>query len=515
MKRPILIILLAFLMCANILAQSLTDGRTSCFDRLTNTYLYSVPEEKFDDGSVQEFTAANPDASFTFLPILKIEGDFGYDYTEGKVTLIMPDGSINDQMAARVKWRGATTNTADKHKRNYHIKFIDANGKKVNRKFFDLRNDNSWLLDAAQVDFSRVRNRVSTDLWNDFATKPYYADKEPKARTGTRGQFVEVFLGDEYRGIYCMTEAIDRSQLKLKKYEDGADPVIHGQLWKSGTYKYAGFFDYGDYDDSSETWGAFEVKYPDIDDVNPTDWSTLYDAIRFVCDSDADTFCNEIDNYIDIPVLIDYVLFCTITLAIDNWGGKNMYWMCYDKQESPKLTLAVWDLDATFGSYVSPANTHKEEFVGPTIEFSHSLNAFQRIDTLNYDDLHYKFMNRYYALRETHFSEESLQKRFDDYMGMLSKSGAYARETARWSGDTDLAGKVLNFDEERLYISDWITKRLKYLDKNLHLFMFPNAINNVTSGNNTSDATYNLCGQRVQPGTKGIVIRGGKKYLQR
>ncbi len=58
-----------------------------------------------------------------------------------------------------------------------------------------MRSDNKWILDAMFVDASRMCNRVSTDLWNDFAAAPYYADQEPKARTGTRGRFVEMILG--------------------------------------------------------------------------------------------------------------------------------------------------------------------------------------------------------------------------------------------------------------------------------------------------------------------------------
>ena len=34
-----------------------------------------------------------------------------------------------------------------------------------------------------------------------------------------RGEVVEVYLNDEYRGIYCFTECMDRKQLKLKKFD--------------------------------------------------------------------------------------------------------------------------------------------------------------------------------------------------------------------------------------------------------------------------------------------------------
>ena len=159
------------------------------------------------------------------LPIIKLTGDFGYDYQEGIVSIIYPDGSSDQQLSAKIKWRGGTTNTEEKHKRNYKIKFTE------DHSFFGLRNDNNWILDAGQADVFRLRNRIATELWNDFATKPYYINEQPKALSGVRGEVVEVYLNDEYRGIYCFTECMDRKQLKLKKFDQ--DGTIHGTLWKS------------------------------------------------------------------------------------------------------------------------------------------------------------------------------------------------------------------------------------------------------------------------------------------
>ena len=59
------------------------------------------------------------------LPIIKLSGDFGYEYQDGIVSIIYPDGSSQDSLTAHIKWRGGTTNADDKHKRNYKIKFTD------------------------------------------------------------------------------------------------------------------------------------------------------------------------------------------------------------------------------------------------------------------------------------------------------------------------------------------------------------------------------------------------------
>ena len=85
-------------------------------------------------------------------------------------------------------------------------------------------------------------------------------------------------------------------------------------LWKASEWRNALFWGTeGEYDNNSETWNAFEVKYPDIEDVCPTDYSLLYQAIDFVATSDDDTFKSQVAQYFDIPVLIDYYIFLQFT----------------------------------------------------------------------------------------------------------------------------------------------------------------------------------------------------------
>lgn len=130
-----------------------------------------------------------------YLPIIKLTGNFGYDYQEGTVTILYLDGSSNDNLSAHIKWRGGTTNAEGKHKRNYKIKFSE------DHSFFGLRNDNNWILDAGQADVFRLRNRIATELWNDFARKPYYINEEPKALSTVRGEVVEVYLNENERSF--------------------------------------------------------------------------------------------------------------------------------------------------------------------------------------------------------------------------------------------------------------------------------------------------------------------------
>ena len=534
-------------------AQFKINGKSVVYDKLSNSYMTSIPEEMFgkdyaaiitlDTDSAwnnlsientkiensfvfkeiegnKEYTLKakkgqqdiNTKITFTFLPIINLKGTFDYNYSNGKLSLLTPEETEPTTTLLKAKWRGGSTNTVDKHKRNYKIKTLNEKGKKQEISLLGMREDNNWILDAGQVDLFRLRNRIATEIWNEFASKPYYALKEPKAKSGVAGKVVEVILNNEYRGIYSLTEAMDRKELKLKKYDD-INQEFHGLLWKVSSWDKAQFQDIAeDYDNTKETWHAFETKYPDFEDVNPTDYSPLYNAINFVVNSNDETFKKEIAEYFDIPVLIDYQIFLEVLKPIDNCG-KNMYWGIYDVARDKKLTLAIWDLDASVGQDWHCSTPLHPEYVSPDTELGikEAFNLYTRLSTLNVDNYNQKVSDRYHELRKTYFSEENLISKYQGYYNMLVKSGAASREENKWSEDSDIGGYPLNFKEEIEYIKNWITKRLNYLDTTQ--FPLSTHISEIHQEENTiQKPIYNILGQKVGVSYQGLKIKNGKKF---
>lgn len=513
-KRIIVILFTVFSICMK--AQVEIDGKQAMFDSKTNTALATIPKSvfgsdyqttvngktytfnKIEGGKVYSVDDLN--ITFTFLPILHLEGQFGYEYEQAVVSLLMPDESDIIGLSGKIKWRGGTTNAADKHKRNYKIKLNE------DQQFFGLRKDNKWILDAGQADLFRVRNRIATEIWNDMSQKPYYANKEPDVLTGVRGKLIEVFLNDEYRGIYCLTECMDRKQLKLKKF-DKETGEIHGGLWKSKGYGSSLMWECPDtYDNQSETWDVFEAKYPELDDLEETDYSTLYNAINFVANSSDEDFCEHIREYFDIPTIIDYYIFLETLNAFDN-VGKNMYWAVYDKVQDKKLTPAVWDLDATVGA------KWLGEWSVPNFEININMNLIVRLLELNVDNFKEKALQRYHSLRENILSTINLKERYIDYYNNIHLSGADKREENLWSKDTDIAGEILDFENEIDFILEWITQHMQYLDE--HQFKQVNThIDNINIKDNKT--YYNLYGQKINISNGAnvrVYINNGKKYV--
>ena len=403
---------------------------------------------------------------FTYLPIVALEGDFGYDYAAGTVVLAEPGMSASETMGAVVKWRGYTTNTPEKHKRNYSIKFVDANGEKQNRKLMNMRRDNHWILDAGQPDMARVRNRVATELWLDMAREPYYYEQAPDVLTGVRGEVVEVFLGSEYRGIYSLTEAMDRKQLQLVKH-DTINNVFHGGLWKTDQFNAQTGFRYTEpFNDSLPDYCSFAVKYPDFEEVFPTSYQVLFDAIYAMEISEDIAVYNEVvDSHFDMPAAIDYTIFYLTLNANDN-SARNIYWLCFDRAVDQRLSIAVWDLDATVGQTWSPMDWRP-----PLTAYDYFKVPYNWLfKMLFHNKCKYRqaFLDRYDELRTTWLSTESLVSRYASALDRLIDCGAASREEQRWNGDSDLFGHPLNFVEEKEYITEWFTKRMPLLDVWMH-----------------------------------------------
>lgn len=450
-----------------------------------NPYLIEIRSIESDE------VAAAATLNFTFMPIVEISyGSCNYTtYTTGSIRVTDANyAGYDSTFVAAYRYRGATA--SGKPKKAYAIKLRDEWGNSVDREFLGLREDNNWILDAAYIDPTCMRNRVSTDLWNDFSHDPYHKSEEKKARTGTRGAFVEVFLNGTYHGLYCMTEKLDRKQLKLKKFVEETDSTkayVRGSLYKSTDWSYEVFFGHemdratyyykgttGTMPDKNyifytnrETWRGYEGKYPDYEEEF-LDWGPLYEAINLVATGSDDDFINNYYALFDSPVVNDYYLFIELLLATDN-HGKNMYYFNYDQtaqKNARKLGIAVWDLDGVWGirwdgskQWGGGNASADQDFTTFLWQNEHGqLTYFTRLREILYMNWENQLKDRYKQLRATHFDREALKKRFRDYAELFAESGADTREGSKWPSPH---GRIQsNVD----YACEWIDQRIATLD---------------------------------------------------
>ena len=437
----------------------------------------SAPERRhkveFFDGTTK---VATEYLVFTGLPIVQVYTNghsLSKEFTPGKIRV---HDTTNDQpyqlFNTEMRYRGGIT--MNYQKKSFAIKLYDDDFVKKNFVYYGLRDDNYWILDAMPIDKSRMRNRVATDLWNDFSADPYYKNEKPGLINGTRGQYVEVFLDDQYWGLYCMTERIDRKQLQLKKYDESKQR-IHGLLYKAKDWSYevmmgyiprSGpdlYYEIEDFDNNVDNWAKYDLDYPDLDDGHLIDWEPLYDLVFFVSKSEDDDFITNIDKYVDLPVWVDYYLMMEYILAVDN-HGKNCYLSIRDVTKNKMFIITPWDMDATLGRrWDASAVAAEQDYPTYTKRHEHGEHyLFRRLMDTNAFDFNDLLKQRYDELRFSHFDPENMLDRFVQYKEIFERSGAAAREINRWSGTN---GIVVDFEEELMYLDLWLYSRFDFLNE--------------------------------------------------
>jgi len=440
---------------------AIESGNSITFDSIAGNKDYTVTFYLGD-------SLVTGDVTFTWLPIVELNGEFGDEYTYGDVTVSEPDSAYAEPLMAKVKWRGQATNSWAKHKRNYRIKFVNpADSTKENHRFFGLRNDNSWILDAGQMDFLRVRNRVSTDLWLDMSRRPWYSDTLPNCHNGSRGTMVEVLLNGKYVGIYNMCEPIDRKQLKLKRYDE-VNNEFHGALWMAYTWtRTVTMSDPASRDSEKDEryWDGFEVKYPDPDNGYGVTWDILDEAVKFAgrANGNKQLIADSLGYYYDIPVMQDYYIFIATLQALDN-ESKNIFYGCYDINDNRRLTMTPWDLDICLGQNYAPG-VNLPDMVKPERDMSW-VSHLPMSEMITIDQYRDEINERYQLMRLDILHTDSLVNRYRSVINDLENCGAAAREEQRWSRDKDLAFKKLDLSSEMDNVENWIRRRMAYLDEN-------------------------------------------------
>lgn len=369
----------------------------------------------------------------------------------------------------KVRHRGATSLAYDKP--NYAVKMLDEEGGDRDVRLAGMRKDNYWILDAMASDFGKVRNRVSMDLWLAFSRKPYHHALEPKSINGYRGRYVEVYVNDQYEGLFCLMERVDRKQLHLKKYkkeheevaEDSTVTIVpqyhRGLLYKAvngaNTRTPYLLWQPDEPNNTKQNYDGMQGEYPDVTKGEPWDWNCLRDNIYFMAAKTSSTFNLGVGDRFDVPVFVDYVLFIDLLFANDNVGKNVFYWFYDQSSDDQRISVTPWDLDTSWGRNYQGSRVDARKVLSNKSNFN---TRFEKWGNGYADTL----ATRYAQLRDHWWREERLVRRFDQYFDLFDASGAWQRECERW-GNSNC--KTRGLEEEREYVHQWIHDRFAFLDE--------------------------------------------------
>jgi hypothetical protein len=390
----------------------------------------------------------NYDMIITGLPIVTLNTNesIGDERITGLFKLVNPDyqsqkSQLEINSSTSVSIRGATSRYYPKS--SYSVHLVDGSGNDIDKSLLGLRDDNNWILDAMYIDQSRMRNRLATDMWNSFNNVPHIAS-EPEALNGTRGYMTEVFVNYKYVGVYCLTEKLDRKQLKIKKQ--------YGNMYKSNDWtNETDFYGLSPFNNASATWGGWELEYPDLGHTPAPNWGYLHDEISFILNSTDGVFTSEVKNKVDINNIVDYFIFMNITRATDN-QNKNTFFSFYDSRNASKFFYSVWDLDGSMGGYAGGGRAPNS-----IIGYGNN-NLFARLIKLNPENFKGLVKARWAILKSNQLSKSKVSERIEAYRKILGTTKAFNRERTTWGNIPQ------DLNSEAAFISTWYSAQYDLMD---------------------------------------------------
>ena len=298
-----------------------------------------------------------------------------------------------------------------------------------------MARDDDWILDALYTDKSKIRNKLSSDLWN-------LINDNQEINNDLHGQFVEVFMDNNYLGLYVLKEKVDKKTTGVSNDGLLAKSVDHIAGMKVDN---SDIIKYGDFSGDNILIKNFEVKYYTKESLN-----NFFSKLNVLFNSNKsynlifDTFY--FDNY------INYKIFLSFIYGVDN-VTKNQY-NSIDSKNS-KILITPWDMDLTFG-----------------LKFDDQSLLYSSEDYESYDD--YKWIDdcilngmdektlflmkkRYWELRKNVITMDTINSYLDNYEEILIESGAASRDSERWY-EYDV-----QFEIEQ--IREWAKRRIEFLDE--------------------------------------------------
>ena len=382
--------------------------------------------------------------------------DDGKDFVHGVISVIENRGKNNHSTDTPslvcemdINVRG---NTSRKFKKaGYAIRLTDSAGFNLDASMMGMDAHHEWVLHGPILDASLIRNYICYNMAGEIME---YA---PNIR------FCEVFVNDEYLGIYLMMESVSagdvNSRLNLsvnKKNNTFSGYCLRLDRGSNTEIKNLDVFSMYTY----KQFGILNLEYPGSKNITETlkeniekDFSAFERALY--SNDENNTSWKEM---IDMESFANYFIINEFTSNYD----AGLYSTYIYKDMDGVFKMCVWDFNSAFDNY--------QDYIVSTEGFSlQNYLWFERMFTdKEFVEL---VIERYYELRKDILSKEYLFEYIDSTVSFLGES--IDRDTERWK-DAYKGGLLLpiernpeTHDEAIQNIKDFIDERGIWMDENI------------------------------------------------
>jgi hypothetical protein len=396
----------------------------------------------------------------------KIEAEVGIiDNGPGKLNHLS-DPWNNFRGKAGIEIRGSSSTMFPK--KNYGLELWDSNNQDTSFSLLGMPAQSDWILHGPYTDKSLIRNYLAYNLARDMG---HYA---------SRTRFCEMFINDEYQGVYVFLERIKRDSArvnisKLKTIDVTGDQLTGGYIVKidrTGSDYSDGFFSsfMGTGTEGSSPFFAYVYPKPDV--IVPVQKVYIQNKIfAFENTLHGNKYLDPYVGYktfIDVSSFVDYFLIVEMSKNTDGYRLSTFLHKDRDGKD-PRLHMGpIWDYDLAFGNanYLEAFNTYGWNYSVQSDGWGTPF-WWQRMLTDPY------FVNmlycRWHEFRQGVLSDEALIARIDTAVAILGP--AVTRNFDQWPihglyiWPNQFVGAT--YEEDIAYMKNWIIARAAWLDANI------------------------------------------------
>jgi len=391
----------------------------------------------------------------------KINIHMGIIYNEGSRNNINDpfnnyDGNIG------IETRGSSSSGWPK--KSYSLETRTDSGTNLNVSLLGMPEENDWILNGPYGDKSLIRNILSFQLGNEMG------------RWSPRTRLCELFLNDEYMGVYVLMEKVKRDKNRvdiatLTEDEVSGDDITGGYIFKI--------------DRPGEHWTSnypspvgnhsvpFTYVYPNPDGM-PNDQKNYIS--HFVDDFEdalaGDDFKDPetgYRKYIDIASFVDYYLINEFSRNVDSYRLSTFLYKDKDSKNGKLNMGPLWDFNFSFGNAEFYDGYKTNQWMIPVPEWDQFQQPFWW-NRLREDPYFNRFLKtKWINLRNGIFSYEHLESIIDSLVSKVDE--AQVRNFTKF----DILGEYVwanyfvadTYEEEIVFMKNWISDRLDWMDEQI------------------------------------------------
>lgn len=278
--------------------------------------------------------------------------------------------------------------------KSYMIKFNDLTS------IFGMTPSEKYVLISNGADYTLMHNVVAMDIASGLDGLEYTAGQMP----------VDVYINDEYQGIYILSEKLEIAEDKINLFSEGdyetvtaSDNSVPAFLLETGNYIYDDAVYNQDYLFSGHSAQLF-IKYPEINEPGTPVYNEILAYMRSMDQSLVSYYSTNFENYIDMDSWVDWFIVMELTCNTDSSLLRSTY--LYRRPDGKLHIGPVWDFDMAFGNYGYDNKTYEywataEPIYQPNQEkyywYLYRSDVFMHAVCLRWDEIKDELLDRAYT----------------------------------------------------------------------------------------------------------------------